>query len=187
MEKYILFIQGGGNDGYNIDAPMVNSLKHALGDGYEIIYPKLHIDESVSDFGWPDQIGRRIDDIRGDVILVGHSLGASLLLKYLSESNVQKKIAGIFLLATPFWAGDEDWVKGLKLQENFAGKLPKQVPLFLYHNMDDEEIPIENLASYAKKLPHATVHKLPKGGHLFNNDLRFLAKDINFVFSSKED
>jgi predicted alpha/beta hydrolase family esterase len=181
MKKHVLFIQGGGNNGYDIDAPMVDSLKHALGDAYEVIYPKLHVDESVSDFGWPRQIGQMINEVKGEVILVGHSLGASLLLKYLSEEKVQKKISGIFLLATPFWTGDEDWKKGLKLQDNFADKLPAQVPISLYHNIDDEEVPFENLSSYTKKLPQATFHKQTKGGHLFNNDLQFLSKDIKKV------
>jgi predicted alpha/beta hydrolase family esterase len=178
MKKHVLFIHGGGNNGYGIDTPMVESLRHALGDAYEVIYPKLQTDESVSDFGWPRQIGKKINEIKGDVILVGHSLGASFLLKYLSEAKVEKKIGGIFLLATPFWAGDEDWKQGLKLQDDFADKLPKKVPIFLYHNMDDEEVPIENLFSYAKILPQAILHKLAKGGHQFNNDLQFLAKDI---------
>lgn len=50
---------------------------------------------------------------------------------------MQKKIGGIFLLATPFWTGDVDWEKGLKPQDDFADKLPEQVPIFLYHNMGD--------------------------------------------------
>jgi uncharacterized protein len=178
MKKQVLFIQGGGDDGYEADAKMVDSLKAALGNGYEVSYPQMPDDESVSDFGWLRQIGAAINDIEGDVILVGHSLGASLILKYLSETKVQKKISGIFLIATPFWSGDEDWVKGLKLQHDFAGKLPGNIPLFLYHCIDDEEVPFEHLTLYAQKLPQAIVHEIKKGGHQFNNDLKFVAKDI---------
>lgn len=181
MKRHILFIQGGGNNGYEADQAMVDSLKHALGDTYEVIYPKLQTENNAPDFGWPQQIGKKINDIKGDIILVGHSVGASLLLKYLSETKIQKKISGIFLLATPFWTGDEDWEKGLKLQDDFADKLPEHVAISLYHNMDDEEIPFNNLASYAKKIPRANLHKLSKGGHQFNNDLQFLAKDIKMI------
>jgi predicted alpha/beta hydrolase family esterase len=112
------------------------------------------------------------------VILVAHSLGASLVLKYLSERKVKKKISGIFLIATPFWSGDEDWMKGLKLRKGFAPKLPKNIPIFLYHSRDDEEVPFAHLTSYGEKLPHASVHKIKSGGHQFNNDLKFVAKDI---------
>jgi predicted alpha/beta hydrolase family esterase len=178
MKKHVLFIQGGGDNGYEADAKMVDSLKAALGNGYEVSYPELPGDESVSDFGWPGQIGAAINAIKGDVILVGHSLGASLMLKYLSETKIQKKISGIFLIATPFWSGDEDWVKGLTLQHDFSGKLPENIPIFLYHSMDDEEVPFEHLSLYAQKLPQAIVHEIKKGGHQFNDDLKFVAKDI---------
>jgi hypothetical protein len=38
-------------------------------------------------------------------ILIGHSLGGSFLLKYVSEEKIGKTIAGIFLIATPYWGG----------------------------------------------------------------------------------
>lgn len=178
MKKHVLFIQGGGDDGYEADAKLADSLKAALGNGYEVSYPQLQSDESVSDFGWPAQIGKQMNDIKGDVILVGHSLGASLTLKYLSETKVQKKISGIFLIATPWWSGDEDWVQGLKLQDDFADKLPANIPVFLYHSMDDEVVPFEHLSLYAQKLPQATVHEIRRGGHQLNNDLNLVAEDI---------
>ncbi|MBS1605802.1 MAG: alpha/beta hydrolase [Bacteroidetes bacterium] len=181
MKRHVLFIQGGGDNGYDADAAMVDSLRQALGDAYEVTYPRLHADENTLDFGWPRQIGEKLDDINGDVILVAHSVGASLLLKYLSEVKAPKKIRAVFLLATPYWAGDEDWKKGLKLDEDFAGKLPGQVPIFLYHCLDDTDVSVDDLSTYARKMPHAAIHRLVQGGHQFNNDLRFLAKDIQKI------
>jgi uncharacterized protein len=101
-----------------------------------------------------------------------------MLLKYLTENKVKKKITGIFLISTPFWKGEEDWVQGLKLQESFAEKLPKNVPIFLYHCRDDEEVPFKNLILYKRKLPHAIVREIPSGGHQLNDDLTLIAKDI---------
>lgn len=178
MKKHVLFIQGGGDDGYEADAKLADSLQAVLGDAYEVSYPELQSDESVSDFDWPRQIGQAINDIEGDLILVGHSLGASLMLKYLSETNTRKKISGIFLIATPWWSGDADWVKGLKLQHDFPGKLPGDIPIFLYHSKDDDVVPFEHLSLYAQKLPQASIHEIEEGGHQFNNDLKFVAKDI---------
>lgn len=101
-----------------------------------------------------------------------------MILKYLSENPVKKKIAGIFLISTPFWSGNEDWKQGLKLQENFAGKLPKNVPIFFYHCHDDEEVPFSQLAIYRQKLDQATFREIPSGGHQLNNDLKLVAQDI---------
>ena len=178
MSKHILFIQGGGDGGYKADKELVDSLQTALDNEYAIDYPEIKSDESASDFGWLHQIGKKISEAKSGVILVGHSFGASMLLKYLSENSVTKKIAGIFLLATPFWHGNEDWQKGLKLQENFAEKLPDEVPIFLYHCQDDEEILFSHLDHYKQLLTQATFRALKKGGHQFSNDLAIVANDI---------
>jgi len=153
-------------------------LKENLGEAYLVHYPHLPNDESLPDFGRMKQIGNEISSINGEIILAGHSLGASMLLKYLSESRVQKKITGIFLISTPFWSGDEDWKHGLKLQKDFADKLPESVPVFLYHCRDDEEVPFEHLARYSQNLPKATIREIASGGHQLNYDLSIVAKDI---------
>jgi predicted alpha/beta hydrolase family esterase len=178
MKKNILFIQGGGNEGYEADAKLAASLRQALGVAYDVHYPQLLSAEDLPDFGWPQQIGKEISRLNGEVVLVGHSLGASMLLKYLSERKIKNKITGIFLISTPYWRGEEDWVQGLKLQEDFAGRLPKDIPIFLYHCRDDAEVPLVHLALYTQKLPQATVREIASGGHQLNNDLTLVAKDI---------
>jgi predicted alpha/beta hydrolase family esterase len=178
MNMHVLFIQGGGGEeDYAADAKLVASLHEGLGKSYLIHYPLLP-DESEPDFGRKKQIGKEISLIKGEIILVAHSLGASMLLKYLSEIRIRKKIAGIFLISTPFWSGEQDWIQGLKLQKDFASKLPKNVPIFLYHSKDDQEIPFDNLELYAQHMPQATVRKITSGGHQLNNDLSIVAKDI---------
>jgi len=178
MNKHILFIQGGGEAGYETDKALVASLQAALGNAYDIHYPEIKPDESAPAFGWLPQIGKNISEATSDVILVGHSFGASMLLKYLSENPVHKKITGIFLIATPFWNGNEDWQTGLKLQENFAAGLPAGVPVFFYHCADDEEIPFSHLDHYKQHLPQAGFREIKKGGHQLNNDLTVVANDI---------
>lgn len=181
MNKHVLFIQGGGGkEDYQADAKLVTSLREALGEAYTVHYPLLR-DESSPDFGRKKQIGKEISLIKGAIILLGHSLGASMLLKYLSENEDKKKIAGIFLISTPFWSGGEDWKQGLKLHENFPNNLPKNVPIFLYHCLDDEVVPFDHLSLYAHKLPQATVREIASGGHQLNNNLSLVAKDIQAI------
>ena len=178
MNKQILFIQGGDEGGYEADTELVASLQTALGKGYAINYSEIKSDESASDFGWTQQIGKKISETKSDIILVGHSFGASMILKYLSEKSVNKKIEGIFLIATPFWNGNDDWQIGLKLREDFADKLPVEVPIFFYHCQDDEEIPFFHLDHYKQKLTQATFREIKSGGHQLNNDLTLVANDI---------
>jgi predicted alpha/beta hydrolase family esterase len=178
MNKQLLFIQGGGDGGYVEDANLVASLRTLLGSNYELHYPLMPSDETLPDFGWLQQIGNEINAIDSEVILAGHSLGASMLLKFLSETQIRKKISGIFLISTPFWRGDENWVQGLKLDKEFADKLPKKFPVFFYHCRDDEEVPFNHLGLYRQKLPFATIREIESGGHQLNNDLSIVAYDI---------
>jgi len=122
--------------------------------------------------------GRKDHEADAKLVLVGHSLGASMLLKYLSENKTSKKIEGVFLVATPFWSGEEGWVEGLKLRTDFPDKLPKDVPIFLYHSIDDKIIPVEHLLQYRERLREATVREIPTGGHQMNDDLTLVANDI---------
>jgi uncharacterized protein len=105
--------------------------------------------------------------MEGMVYLVGHSLGGSVLLKYLAEAGMDRvlvptpasiTIAGLFLLAVPFW-GTPDWeVDAYALPEGFAARLPPGLPVLLYHCRDDAVVPFAHLALYAQHLPHAPLH-----------------------------
>ncbi len=127
---------------------------------------------------WRDRIERELAAMDGEVILVGHSLGASVLLKYLSDGKAEKPVAGVFLVAPPYW-GVEDWeVDEYALQRDFASKLPEGLPIFFYHSRDDEWVTFAHLALYAEKLPRATIREFDGRGHQFGDDLSEVARDI---------
>ncbi|HEY5745911.1 MAG TPA: alpha/beta fold hydrolase [Chryseolinea sp.] len=181
MAKHLIFFHGGGSEeGYDVDAELVASLKLKLGSGYSVHYPLLS-NNGTPDLGRRQQIANEISASEDDVILVGHSFGASMLLACLSEMNIKKKITGIFLIGTPFWSGDEDWVQAFKLQPNFAEKLDKKIPLFFYHCRDDEEVPFGQLTIYKQQLPWASFREIAAGGHQLNNDLTIVANDIKLL------
>jgi predicted alpha/beta hydrolase family esterase len=104
-----------------------------------------------------------------------------ILLKYVSEEEVEKPVAGLFLVAAPYW-GAEDWeVEEYVLRKDFASKLPERLPIFLYHSRDDEMVPFAHLALYRGKLPWATVREFDSRGHQFGDDLSEVARDIREV------
>src|SRR3712207_7468283 len=136
---------------------MVEGLRDALGGGYETGYPKMPEEDSPTYAAWRDRIASELAGLDGEVVLVGHSLGASILLKYISEERTATPVAGMFLIAPPYW-GAEDWeVDEYVLQEDFASKLPEGLPTYFYHSRDDEWVPFAHLALYAEKVPQATL------------------------------
>jgi uncharacterized protein len=178
MKKSVLFIHGGGEGAYEEDRKLAASLGGALGVGYEVRCPKMPDEDSPEYGAWRDRISEELAALNGDVFLVGHSLGGSILLKYLCEEGVAKSVAGVFLVAAPFW-GAEDWeVEEFALREDFASQLPTELPVFLYHGREDEVVPFAHLALYAEKLPRATVRELDGRGHQLDEDLSEVARDI---------
>lgn len=181
MTKHLIFFHGGGSDeDYDADAKLVASLKLKLGTGYSIHYPLLPND-GTPDMGRRQQISHEISATQDNVVLVGHSLGASMLLVCLTEMRIKRKIAGIFLLGTPFWNKNEDWVEPFKLRPGFAKHLDQKTPLYLYHCRDDQEVPFAHFTIYQQHLPWASFRDMAVGGHQFNNDLTMVASDIKSI------
>ena len=114
-----------------------------------------------------------------DPILVGHSFGASVLLKYLAEGTHKEPIAGLFLVSTPFWGAD---FPDFALPPDFAGAV-SDIPTFLYHSRDDPEIPLSHLRRFQEYLPNATSRVIEGSEHSFIHGLPVLVQDIQ-VFSA---
>ncbi|TDE15269.1 alpha/beta hydrolase [Dyadobacter psychrotolerans] len=181
MANQIIFFHGGGSEqDYEVDEKLVASLKSELGPDFLIHYPFLP-DNGTPDLGRRKQIEKEISESKDGVILVGHSFGASMLLACLSETNIKKEIGGIFLIATPFWHGEEDWVVPFKLKPDFARRLNEKTPLFFYHCMDDQEVPSTQMKTYQQNLPWASFREIKAGGHQFNDDLTVVANDIKLL------
>ncbi|MDB5801021.1 MAG: Alpha/beta hydrolase family [Rhodocyclales bacterium] len=174
----VLFIQGGGKGAHSADAPLANSLKRALGPKYDVHFPRMPGEADPNVASWKEKISSELSHIPGKVVLVAHSVGASILLRYLSEEKVEKPIAGLFLLAAPSWDEDRWNFDDLKLRRDIAEKLALVPRLFLYHARDDDVIPFAHLALHGARIPQAVVRAVDSGGHQFGNDLTSVAADI---------
>lgn len=181
MKRHVLFVHGGGEGAHEADERLAASLREALGSEYEVRSPKMPDEDRPEYDAWKEKISGELAAIGGEAVLVGHSLGASVLLKYLSEEAVGRPVAGVFLVATPYW-GAEDWeVEEYELREDRVSKIPEELPMFFYHSRDDKVIPFAHLALYKARLPQATVREFDSRGHQFGDDLSEVAGDIREV------
>lgn len=181
MGQQILFIQGGGEGAHRADAKLVASLRRALGPRYKVIFPKMPAEEDPDYERWKPLLGKELSVLGGRPFVVGHSLGGSFLLKYLVDEKFSRSIAGLFLIATPFWGGAGWRYKGFEriaLPDDFGEKIPSETGVFIYHSRDDETVPFAHMALYAARLPRATLRALDGGGHQLGNDLSEVAADI---------
>jgi predicted alpha/beta hydrolase family esterase len=88
MKKQTLFVQGAGKGAHEADSKLVASLRKGLGPSYRVNYPKMP--ESAPEYvSWRARIAMALAAMDGPVILVGHSVGASVLLKFASEEMLE--------------------------------------------------------------------------------------------------
>ena len=162
---------GRGKGSYDL----VRYLKGKLSKEFKIVFPKIEKPNSPTYQKYKKMFDSEFSEITEPVVLVGHSLGSSTLLKYLSEEKPNISISGLFLVATPHWKSN---MKEFQLRDKFQASLKSIPAVFLYHSKKDTEVPFEHLAFYERSFKSVTVRKLPGKNHLFSKGLPELVSDI---------
>lgn len=128
---------------------------------------------------WKAKLAKELAKAEDGIILMGHSFGGTVLLKYLSEHKVTQAFAGLFIIATPFW-GLPGWTyKPFYLKRAFATRLGKVGKVFIYHGQDDESISRAHPLRYAREIPKSKVREIEGFGHAFDTgECPALIKDI---------
>lgn len=177
MTRQLLFIQGGGEGVHDEwDEKLVASLRQLLGDGYEVRYPRMPDEHDPSFAKWKPAIGREIAKLDDGAVLLGHSIGGTMLVHALAEQAPERRLTAIILVAAPFigkggWPSDE-----IEAEADLGARLPDGVPVHLFHGSNDDTAPPEHAGLYAKAIPQAKVHRLAGRDHQLNNDLSDVAE-----------
>jgi predicted alpha/beta hydrolase family esterase len=174
----VLFIQGAGDMRHpEGSGHLADYLGTQLGDGFRVIAPEMPDADDPHYRAWRDAIERELAAIDGPVVLVGHSFGGSVVLKYLAEGSFKGEIAGLFLVSVPVWGAN---FEEFALPEDFAARLPATTT-FLYHSIGDPEIGFASMGRYERELRDATARPIPGSEHSFVNGLPVLVDDIRGV------
>ena len=136
----------------------------SLGSDYEVRAPRMPRPNDPQYAAWSSYLAEELAKLEQPVV-VGHSFGASVLLKYLSEADSCPSLAGLFLVATPFWGPE---FPEFALRSDFAARLHALSRLYFYQSRDDGEIPMDHLEKYRRALPQAVVRLLDGRGHEFD-------------------
>lgn len=179
MKRQVLFVQGGGAGVHDEwDAKLVASLEQELGCEYEIRYPRMP-DEADPRYGtWKTAIEDELSALADGAILVGHSLGGTVLVNALAQRPTHRRLGALFLIAAPF-VGDGGWSSDeLEPPPDLGARLPPDTPVHVFHGLDDATAPPVHAELYARAVPQARVHRLPDRDHQLNDDLREVAAAI---------
>lgn len=172
LKRQLLFVQGGGKGTHDEwDNKLVESLQRGLGSNYDIHYPRMPNEDEPSYIPWRTTLERALGALQDGAVLVGHSVGGTILVKVLTEQASARKVGAIFLIAAPF-VGDGGWpTEELQFPPDLGAQLPVDVPVHLYHGLEDDAVPPAHVECYARAVPQAHIHRLPGRDHQLNNDL----------------
>jgi uncharacterized protein len=169
MTSAVLLVHSSGPQGPGEGSdPFATRLSEELGPRHELLFPKMPTPDDPHYAPWSERLGQLLAESDEPAVVVGHSLGGSVVLKHLAETAGHEPIAGLVLVATPFWGREEEWELEWALPEGWPVAETALPLTFLFHSRDDEEIPFAHLNRYAKLLPAASVHPLEGNGHLFD-------------------
>jgi predicted alpha/beta hydrolase family esterase len=177
--RRVLFVQGGGEGVHDQwDNRLVESLRTELGPGYEIHYPLMPNEADPRYAPWKRALERELAELEHGAVVVGHSAGGAVLINVLAERAPQCTLGAICLIAAPFlgaggWESDD-----VEPRPDLADRLPRDVPIFLYHGREDDTVPFAHVELYARALPRAHVRRLANRDHQLNDTLSELASDI---------
>ena len=163
-------------------------LDKELGKNFEIIRPRMPLQEDAKYEDWKIWFERHIPLLRNNVILIGGSLGGIFLAKYLSENKFLKKILSTYLVCPPFddTVIGEDLVGGFKLKSDLSLLEKNSKNLYLLFSKDDPCVPVSHADKYGRKLKNAKiiVYK-SKNGHFkitkFPEIVKMIKNDANVM------
>ena len=182
VKKQVLFIQGGGTGAHDEwDNKLVDSLRHELGPNYDVRYPRMPNEADPSYTVWKAALAEEIAGLDDGAILIGHSVGGTILINALAETPPNRKLAGIFLIAAPF-VGPGGWPsEDITPTANLGARLPPKTPIYLYHGSKDDTAPLAHVDLYERAIPGAIVHRLRGRDHQLNNDLAEVAATVRVL------
>jgi len=186
VKKQVLFIQGGGKGVHDEwDNKLVDSLRRELGPAYDVRYPRMPREADPSYATWKSALAEEIADLDDGAILIGHSVGGTILINVLAESPPNRKFAGIFLIAAPFvgpggWPSDD-----IKPAANLGALLPPEAPIHLYHGSKDDTAPVGHVDLSERAIPGALVHRLRGRNHQLNDDLAEVAAGVRALMRGR--
>ena len=131
---------------------------------WDVLLPKMPNNANAQYAEWEIMFSKIVPFLKDDVILIGHSLGAIFLAKYLQEHALPIKIKRLILIAAPYDDESYESLKGFKLSR--AKRLAdKAKEIHFFQSADDPVVNPKEVDKYAADLPDAVIHRFSDRQH----------------------
>ncbi len=154
-------------------------LSENLGTEFDVLYPRMPNSQNTRFAEWKIWFERMFPFLEKEVILIGHSLGAIFLVKYLSENQFPKKIKALLLVSPPsnHRIGVPDFMLP-KSPDNVSAQCGQ---IAIYHSRDDAIVPFADMEDYLKRLPSARPRIFEDSGHFNQETFPEILQDLKTI------
>lgn len=148
-------------------------LQSVLGKQFLVVKPEMPCSRNAKYDEWVIWFEKVIPYIEDDCVLVGHSLGANFLAKYLALHDFPVSIAQLHLVAGCFGI-----VGGFDLPESLK-KIERSVhTVYIYHSHDDPVVEFADALKYSEALPDAQLIAFSENGHFIQEEFPELVDNV---------
>ena len=134
----------------------------------EILLPTMPNSANAQFEEWKILFEKILPFLRDDVCLVGHSLGAMFLAKYLNAQTLKSPVKQLALVAGGYNNNTENY--GSFTVKSAIGLEDSAEEIHLFHSRDDFVVPFTELAKFEEDLPTAKIHKFDDRNHFLDEN-----------------
>lgn len=156
-------------------------LGNELGDDFDYVFPAMPNKYNAKYDEWKIWFEKVLDYADDSFILIGHSLGGTFLIKYLSENKISKKIEKLFLISSVISDPDHQryQLDTFSVNKNLIKNISDRADqIILIHSKDDEEVPFCNFEELSEFLPNAKTITFEDRGHFMGTEFSELIEEI---------
>ena len=138
-------------------------------DDFDVLTPSMPNKNNAVYEEWKIVFEKLIPHFSEDVQIVGHSLGAMFLAKYLNETTLSIPIRRVILVSGAYNDDTAEDLGSFRVA-SAAGVVRSAKSVHLFHSKDDFLVPFGELAKFQADLPNAVSHIFEDRGHFLQPD-----------------
>ncbi len=159
-------------------------LAEELSESWQVLRPEMPCKLNARYSTWKIWFEKYLEklDFAEKVVLLGHSLGALFLVKYMAENQLPGKAAGLFLVSPVL---DNQGVGGREKLDSFLFEMAKAERLsdgvekiVIFHSEDDPVVPIDHAERLQQAIPGSELMRFQDRGHFSGPDFVELLEAI---------
>ncbi len=133
----------------------------------DILYPTMPNSSNAVYTEWVIYFEKLLDLLEEDAQIIGHSLGAMFLAKYLGENTLPHPIKRLLLVAAGYDDESNEDLGSFKVT-SAKNIVNNALEVHLFHSTDDPVVPFTELAKFQADLPNAISHIFSDRGHFID-------------------